>query len=60
MGPTSATGAKSRVGERGKDGTVRFMLSAERARGEKDAVAKFFAPDEWERYEEEVDVPINS
>jgi CTD kinase subunit beta len=58
MGPTSATGARSRVGERGKDGTVRFMLSAERARGEKEVVAKYFAPDEYETYEEEVDVPL--
>ncbi|KAK6002185.1 hypothetical protein QM012_001823 [Aureobasidium pullulans] len=58
MGPTSATGARSRVGERGKDGTVRFMLSAERARGEKEAVAKYFAADEYETYEEEVDVPL--
>jgi CTD kinase subunit beta len=60
MGPTSATGARSRVGERGKDGTVRFMLSAERARGEKEAVAKYFAADEYETYEEEVDVPLGS
>jgi CTD kinase subunit beta len=58
MGPTSATGARSRVGERGKDGTVRFMLSAERARGEKEVVAKYFGPDEYETYEEEVDVPL--
>ncbi|THX05507.1 cyclin [Aureobasidium pullulans] len=58
MGPTTATGARSRVGERGKDGTVRFMLSAERARGEKEIVAKFFAEDEWEEYEEEIDVPL--
>lgn len=58
MGPTSATGARSRVGERGKDGTVRFMLSAERARAEKEVVAKYFAADEYETYEEEVDVPL--
>lgn len=57
MGPISATGARSRVGERGRDGTVRFMLSAERANAEREAVARYFAPDEWEEYEEEIEVP---
>ncbi|KAI5197022.1 cyclin [Aureobasidium subglaciale] len=56
---TSMAGAQSRVGERGKEGTVRFMLSAERARGEKEIVAKYFAPDEYEEYEEEIDVPTD-
>ncbi|KAI5269018.1 cyclin [Aureobasidium subglaciale] len=59
MNTTSMAGAQSRVGERGKEGTVRFMLSAERARGEKEIVAKYFAPDEYEEYEEEVDVSID-
>ncbi|KAF7846200.1 hypothetical protein BT93_L4871 [Corymbia citriodora subsp. variegata] len=58
MGPTSATGAKSRVGERGKDGTVRFMVDPQRAREEKATVEKYFAPDEFEEYEEERWVPI--
>lgn len=59
MGPTSvATGAKSRVGERSRDGMVRFMLHAHKARDEKKTVAKFFAADEWEEYEEEIEVPV--
>jgi CTD kinase subunit beta len=54
-----ATGAaRGRVGERGQDGTVRFMLEAERARTERETVAKYFAADEYEEYEEEIDVPI--
>lgn len=58
MGPTSATGARSRVGERSKDGMVRFMLHAQKARDEKETVAQYFAPDEWEEYEEEIEVPV--
>lgn len=38
-----------------KDGTVRFMLDPERARGEKKAVAEFFKVEE-EEYEVEVEV----
>ena len=38
-----------------KDGTVRFMLDPERARGEKQAVAEFFKVEE-EEYEVEVEV----
>lgn len=38
-----------------KDGTVRFMLSAERAKEEKEFVAEFFTMEE-EEYE--VDVPM--
>ena len=58
MGPTSATGGRSRVGERSKDGMVRFMLHAQKARDEKEAVAKYFAPDEYEEYEVEIEVPV--
>lgn len=58
MGPTSATGARSRVGERSKDGMVRFMLHAQKARDEQETVAKYFAADEWEEYQEEVEVEV--
>lgn len=58
MGPTSATGARSRVGERGRDGTVRFMLDAERARDEKNLVADYFKVEEEEEYEVEVEVEV--
>ena len=54
MGPATATGAKSRVGERGRDGTVRFMLDGERARDEKNLVAEYFKVEE-EEYEVEVE-----
>ncbi|KAI9696786.1 MAG: RNA polymerase II C-terminal domain kinase beta subunit [Candelina mexicana] len=52
--PVSATGARGRVGERGRDGTVRFMLDPERARLEKDLVEPFFKVEE-EEYEVEVE-----
>lgn len=54
MGPTSAAGARGRAGERGRDGTVRFMLDAERARDEKNLVAEYFKVEE-EEYEVEVE-----
>ncbi|MCJ1365824.1 RNA polymerase II C-terminal domain kinase beta subunit [Acarospora aff. strigata] len=54
MGPTAATGVRGRVGERGRDGTVRFMLDAERAREEKNLVAEYFKVEE-EEYEVEVE-----
>ncbi len=54
MVPASATGARSRVGERGRDGTVRFMLDGERARDEKNLVAEYFKVEE-EEYEVEVE-----
>lgn len=47
-GPISATGTRGRVGERGRDGTVRFMLNAERALDEKRTVATYFRVDEEE------------
>ena len=37
---------------------VRFMLHAQKARDEKEAVAKYFAPDEYEEYEVEIEVPV--
>lgn len=54
MVPASTTGARSRVGERGRDGTVRFMLDGERARDEKNLVAEYFKVEE-EEYEVEVE-----
>lgn len=59
LGPSSATGTRSRVGERGKDGTVRFMLSASRAHDEKRIVATYFA-EEWEEYEQVIERPARS
>lgn len=38
------------VGERGKDGTVRFMLDSSRARDEKKIVDEFFRTHEVEEY----------
>ncbi|GAB7349039.1 hypothetical protein MBLNU459_g8008t1 [Dothideomycetes sp. NU459] len=58
MGSAAANGTRIRVGERGRDGTVRFMLQEARARDEKAIVAAFFAKDEYEEVEEEVDVPV--
>ncbi|KAI9807459.1 MAG: RNA polymerase II C-terminal domain kinase beta subunit [Piccolia ochrophora] len=56
IGSTSATGARAtgRVGERGLEGTVRFMLDGERARDEKEVVARFFRV-EYEDVEVDVD-----
>ncbi|KAK4984960.1 RNA polymerase II C-terminal domain kinase beta subunit [Elasticomyces elasticus] len=56
MGPTSATGTKVRVGERGRDGTVRFMLDPGRAHDEKEVVKEYFK-EEYEEYEELVEKP---
>jgi len=44
--PTSATEARGRPSERGRDGTVRFMLDPERARRENAAVADYFKSEE--------------
>ncbi|KAH0565352.1 hypothetical protein GP486_001253 [Trichoglossum hirsutum] len=46
MRPTSASESRGRPGERGRDGTVRFMLDPERARREKAAVADYFKVEE--------------
>jgi len=41
-GPTSAAnGSRTRVGERGREGTVRFMLNPGRERAEKEVVAEY-------------------
>ncbi|KAL9084157.1 MAG: hypothetical protein Q9165_008205 [Trypethelium subeluteriae] len=49
-------GARGRgVGERGRDGTVRFMLDVGRSKEEKEKVAEFFE-DEWEEVVEEIEV----
>ncbi|KAI9765343.1 MAG: RNA polymerase II C-terminal domain kinase beta subunit [Geoglossum simile] len=42
----SATETRGRPGERGRDGTVRFMLDPERAKRENVAVADYFKPEE--------------
>ncbi|KZF23369.1 cyclin-like protein [Xylona heveae TC161] len=55
MGPVSALGTRGRVGERSRDGTVRFMLDAERAREEQVQVAEYFKVEE-EEYEVEVEI----
>lgn len=38
------------VGERGKDGTIRFMLDPQRARDEKEVVKEFFRTEPVEEY----------
>ena len=54
--PAEATPRGRGIGERGKDGTVRFMLDANRSKEERARVAQYFQ-DEWEEVEEEVEVP---
>lgn len=39
------------MSERGRDGTVRFMLNPEREQGEKAIVAEYFKPEEVEEVE---------
>ncbi|OJJ35668.1 hypothetical protein ASPWEDRAFT_40901 [Aspergillus wentii DTO 134E9] len=50
--PVSANGERPRVGERGRDGAVRFMLDPECADSEKSRVAEYFKV-EMEEYEVE-------
>lgn len=50
--PGVLNGTRGRIGERGRDGTVRFMLNPEREQEEKAVVAEYFKPVE----EEEVEV----
>lgn len=50
ISPQSPAPGAGTVGERGKDGTVRFMLDPGRARDEKDTVRDFFKPREVEEY----------
>jgi CTD kinase subunit beta len=56
MEPATPNGTTGQIGERGRDGTVRFMLSHDRAEREKKIVAAFFE-DEEEEYEVEVERP---
>lgn len=46
---------RGRIGERGRDGTVRFMLNSEREQEEKAIVAEYFKPVEEEEVEVEED-----
>jgi CTD kinase subunit beta len=50
--PVSATDEKPLIHERGRDGTVRFMLDPERAEDEKKVVSGYFK-DEVEEYVED-------
>jgi CTD kinase subunit beta len=51
--PALANGTRGRIGERGRDGTVRFMLNPEREQEEKAIVAEYFKPIEEEEIEVE-------
>lgn len=53
--PGLANGTQGRIGERGRDGTVRFMLNPEREQEEKAVVAEYFKPAEEEEIEVEDD-----
>lgn len=48
--PQSPSATPTSVGERGKDGTVRFMLDPARAKDEKNIVHEFFRTEEVEEY----------
>ena len=53
--PGLANGTRGRIGERGRDGTVRFMLNAEREQEETAIIAEYFKPAEEEGIEVEDD-----
>ena len=55
--PKSSGSGRRGIGARGQEGTVRFMLDAEQAKREKEAVAEFFKT-EYEEYEVEIEEPI--
>ncbi|KAH8659192.1 hypothetical protein BGZ60DRAFT_120247 [Tricladium varicosporioides] len=57
LSPRSAGSGRKGLGGRGTDGTVRFMLDAEKAKQEKETVAEYFKV-EMEEYEVEVEEPI--
>lgn len=57
LSPRSSGSGRKGIGARGQDGTVRFMLDAEKAKQEKDTVAEYFKV-EYEEYEVEVEEPI--
>lgn len=50
ISPQSPAPGAGTVGERGKDGTVRFMLDPVRAQQERDIVRDYFKPKEIEEY----------
>ncbi|KAL9087283.1 MAG: hypothetical protein Q9159_003703 [Coniocarpon cinnabarinum] len=54
ISPQSPARGAVALGEKGRDGTVRFMLDPERARVEKDTVKRYFTPEEKEWVEEYV------
>lgn len=47
ISPQSPSRGSGSVGERGKDGTVRFMLDAVRAKDEKNVVKEYFRAEEF-------------
>jgi len=55
MSPNNFNGERGSLSNR-KEGTVRYMLDAERARNEKDVIASYFK-EEWEEYEEVIERP---
>ncbi|KAG9234989.1 hypothetical protein BJ875DRAFT_287420 [Amylocarpus encephaloides] len=57
LSPRSSGSGRKGVSGRGQEGTIRFMLDAEKAKQEKDAVAEHYKV-EYEEYEVEVEEPI--
>ncbi|TVY23291.1 CTD kinase subunit beta [Lachnellula hyalina] len=57
LSPRSSGSGRKGIGARGQEGTVRFMLDAEKAKQEKEEVAQYYRV-EWEEYEVEVEEPI--
>lgn len=57
LSPRSGSSRRGGIGGRGQDGTVRFMLDAEKVKQEKETVNDYFKV-EYEDYEVEVEEPI--
>lgn len=57
LSPRSSGSGRRGIGVRGQEGTVRFMLDAEKAKKEKDTVAEYYKV-EWEDHEIEVEEPL--
>jgi len=57
LSPRSSGSGRRGIGARGQEGTVRFMLDAEKAKKEKATVNEYYKV-EWEEYEVEVEEPI--
>jgi CTD kinase subunit beta len=57
LSPRSSGSGRRGIGARGQEGTVRFMLDAEKAKTEKETVNEYYKV-EWEEYEVEVEEPI--